>query len=115
MKRVVLGALVGAGLAMAAVGALDRRSEVFAQGLAPRPEAGAGNELIAVPGPAGEQGQLITVIDPAMRAMSVYHIDGVTGEIALRSVRNLRWDLQMTYLNNESPLPQEIRSLLEQR
>lgn len=115
MKKAVLGALAGAGLVMSAVGALDHRSEVFAQRLAAEHPSGAGNELIAVPGPAGEKGQLLTVIDPRMRAISVYRIEPTAGKITLCSVRNIHWDLQMSHLNNERPLPQEIRSLLEQR
>jgi len=47
--------------------------------------------------------------------MGVYRVDSVSGKITLCSVRNIHWDLQMIYLNNENPLPQEIRALLEQR
>jgi len=47
--------------------------------------------------------------------MSVYHIELATGKIALRSVRNIHWDLQMTEFNSADPLPREIRSLLEPR
>ena len=115
MRAAVLGALVGAGLVLAAVGALDHRNEVFAQRLAPYQEAGWGGELIAVPGPVGEKGQLLTIIDQKRRVMSVYHIHRATGKIALRSVRNIQWDLQLTYLDNEGLLPQEIQSLLETR
>ncbi len=114
MKTVVLGALAGTGLVIAAIGMLDYRSEVFAQQLtAPRQAPDGG--LIVVGGPADEKGQLLTVIDPRLRVMSVYHIESSTGKIALRSVRNIQWDLQMNHLNNENPLPQEIRALLEQR
>jgi len=115
MKKLLLGALAGAGLVIAAIGTWDGRSEVFAQRLPSPQEIGPGSHLIAVPGPMGESGQLLTVIDPKMRAMSVYHVDQATGKIALRSVRNIHWDLQMTYLDNEGLLPQEIRALLEQR
>lgn len=113
MKVAVLGALVGAGLVLAAGGALDDRDEVFAQRLATSHQAVPGNGLIALSGPVGEKGQLLMVIDPSLRVIGVYHIDLVSGRIALRSVRDVRWDLQMMYLNNEGPLPQEIRSLLE--
>ena len=118
MKQTVLGALVGAGLAIALVGAIDRGSEVFAQrptGVqAPAAQLTPGNgELIVVPMPLNEKGQLLTVIDPRQQVMSVYHIELPSGKIALRSVRNFRWDLQMMYLNNDAPLPQEIRSLLD--
>lgn len=115
MKRAVLGALAGAALVIAAVGMLDYRGEAFAQRLVPEHETGAGNDLIALPGPVGEKGQLFVVIDPKTRVMSVYHVDCVTGKIGLCSVRNIRWDLQMMHLDNEGLLPQEIRALLEQR
>jgi len=45
----------------------------------------------------------------------VYRVESATGKIELKSVRRIHWDLQMTNLNTEKPLPQEIRSLLEQR
>jgi len=115
MKKAMLGVLLGAGLLVAVVGQIDQPGEVYAQRTAPYAPAGAGGELIAVPTPAGDRGQLLTVIDPRQQAMGVYHIDVPSGKIKLLSVRNLRWDLQMTYLNNENPLPQEIRALLEQR
>lgn len=115
MRVAVLGALAGAGLVLAAVGALDSRSEVFAQQSAPYQQAGWGNGLIALPGPVGEKGQLLTVIEPKRQVISVYHIDLATGKIALRSVRNIQWDLQMTYLDNDGLLPQAIQSLLEPR
>jgi hypothetical protein len=114
MRKTVLGALAVAGLAIVAVYALQRPSEVYAERLAPASLSGPGDQLIAVPGPVGEKGQLLTVIDPKLRAMSVYHIDKTSGTIELRSVRNIHWDLQMTYLNNDGLLPQEIRSGLEQ-
>jgi len=115
MKAAVLGALTGAGLVIAAVGVCNQGSEVFAQPTASAYRTEAGDALIAVPAPIGENGQLLTVIDPKQRVMSVYHIELPSGRIALRSVRNIRWDLQMTEFNGQSPLPQEIRALLLQR
>ncbi|MBN2473038.1 MAG: hypothetical protein JXB62_00420 [Pirellulales bacterium] len=115
MRKLVLGALVASGLAVAAAVAQQHCGEVFAQRMTPTGHVGVGDQLIVVPGPMAEKGQLLTIVDPKMRAMSVYQIDQATGKIALRSVRNIRWDLQMLYLDNEGPLPQEIRALLEQR
>jgi len=43
--------------------------------------------------------------------LAVYHVDKATGEIALRSVRNITWDLQMVEFNSGKPLPQDIRNL----
>ena len=60
--------------------------------------------------------QQITVIDPRLRAMAVYHVDPRTGAIALKSVRNMNWDLQMDEFNSGgNPSPKDIRALLEQR
>ncbi len=115
MKRAVLGAFVGAGLMAVAVGLFDWCGQVFAQRAAayPAPQAGSG-ELIAVPS-AGERGQLLTVIDPRQQTLGVYSIDPATGKITLRSVRAIRWDLQMTDFNGDNPLPREVRLQLEQR
>jgi hypothetical protein len=115
MRKALLGALVGAGLVVLALGVFDNCREVFAQHPAPQPPVRPGGDLLVVPGPIGEKGQLLTVIDPNLRVIGVYNVDRLDGKIALRSVRDIRWDLQMMYLNNESPLPQEIRSLLEPR
>ncbi|HYW79939.1 MAG TPA: hypothetical protein VE890_10210 [Thermoguttaceae bacterium] len=127
MKRLVLGALTGAVLVMAAFGAMDHGSEGFAQQFASQQRmvqqrlvadgqrVVLGDQLIAVPGAIDEKGQLLTVIDPKQRVMSVYHIDSATGKIGLRSVRNIHWDLQMMEFDNEGLPPREIRALLEQR
>ncbi len=105
---------------MAVVGVLTAEDELLAQsqGLTDRAtdfRSGGGRQLIALPGTTGEDGQLFVVVDPQVRAVSVYHVDKATGKIALRSVRNIHYDLQMMNLNTEDPLPQNIRSLLEQR
>ena len=57
----------------------------------------------------------MTVIDPEKHVLGVYHIDLTSGEIVLKSVRNIHWDLQMGEFNGTKPLPQEVRSMLEQR
>lgn len=116
MKRVVLGTLLGVGLAMVAVAVAEQRGD----GLLQRPTTTApgpatGSELIVVPASLGDKLQMLTVVDPRQRVLSVYHIELATGKITLKSVRSIQWDLQMSYLNNEPPLPQEIRSLMEQR
>jgi len=115
MRKTLLGALIGAGLAVLALGAMDSCREVFAQRQTPQQAVRPAGDLMVVPGPIDERGQLLTVVDPNLRVIGVYSLDRQDGKIALRSVRDIRWDLQMMYLNNDSPLPQEIRSLLEQR
>jgi len=85
-------------------------------GLAQRNEpyqARANGGLIAMSTAAGEQRQQVTVIDPETRVLGVYHIDLASGEIVLKSVRSIHWDLQLGVFNGTSPLPREVQSLLD--
>ncbi len=122
MKRAILGLLAGIGVVALAVGLLDWRQEVMAQhpytqtayappGPQPAPPAVTGGELIAVPSPMGDKGQLLTVIDPRQQTMGVYWIEAGSGKITLRSVRNIRYDLMMMDFNGDNPLPREIRAV----
>ncbi len=116
MKKALLGSLVVVGVVVVAIFAFGPNEKAMAQ--QQHGAAGAmpgGGDLIVVPMPSGDKSQLLSVIDPRQRMLCVYRIDPTTGKIALKSARNLSWDMQMTYLNNEAPLPQEIQSLLEQR
>jgi hypothetical protein len=119
MKRGILGTLVGIGLVMAAAAMAEQRGDYFgprgAIPATPVTTAQAGGELIVVSTSVADKVQMLTVVDPRQRVLSVYHIDTLTGKIALKSVRNIQWDLHVNDLNNEKPLPQEIRSLLEQK
>jgi hypothetical protein len=119
MKRAILGLLAGAGVVILAVCLLDHRGEVMGQHVVPyaqpTPQPACGGELIAVPSPMGDKGQMLTVLDPRQQTMGVYWIEAGTGKITLRSVRNIRFDLMMTDFNGDNPLPREIRLQLEQR
>lgn len=70
----------------------------------------ASNLITHVP-PAEGGPQAIVVVDPAQRVLAVYHVDRSTGEITLRSVRNVTWDLQMVEFNSGKPMPQDIRNM----
>jgi hypothetical protein len=114
MKQAMLGALVVAGLVAVVLSAFGRNDWAAAQQQSAAGSLGGG-DLIVVPMTSGDKSQVLSIVDPRQRMLCVYRIDSLTGKIALKSARNLNWDLQMSYLNNEAPLPQEIRSLLEQR
>jgi hypothetical protein len=115
MRGMVLGALAGAVLMLVALGTSEHRDAIFAQQFESPGRAVGGDQLITLSTPSGENGQLLMVIDPVQRVIGVYRVDLATGKIALRSVRNINWDLRMSEFNGENPLPREIRSLLEQR
>lgn len=80
-----------------------------------RAHRATGEGLLALTTNVDERRQQITLIDSQMRTMVVYHIDKPSGEVTLRSVRSIHWDLQMDEFNGKNPLPREIRSLLEHR
>jgi hypothetical protein len=57
----------------------------------------------------------VTVIDPDIGAIAVYHVDKLSGEIELRSVRKIEWDLVLEDYNGckTSPRPAEVRAMLK--
>jgi len=57
-------------------------------------------------------GQLMIMVEPSTRMMAVYHVDGASGKVSLRSVRNLQWDLLIENFNGGNPSPEEIRNML---
>lgn len=60
-----------------------------------------------------QQQRQVLIIDRSAQRMCVYQIDASSGELSLKSARNLRWDLQLEAFNNLNPAPQQIRSLVE--
>ncbi|MDO4582722.1 MAG: hypothetical protein Q4D62_01335 [Planctomycetia bacterium] len=57
--------------------------------------------------------QQITLIDPVKRSLCVYHVNLMTGQIELRSARDIQWDLQLVYLNSKKPLPNEVQAVIQ--
>lgn len=112
MRATVIGAALGAGLVLALLAATTGRESVAQP---PGNSSSTGGELITLATPLGDDRQMLTVIDPRSRVIGVYHIESASGEIALKSVREIGWDLQMSEFNGVSPLPREIRSTLDQR
>jgi hypothetical protein len=76
---------------------------------------GGGRELITHFQPTDGKPTTLTIVDPQRQTIGVYHINRETGEIELKSVRNIDADLKMDHLNTNSPLPQEIRQGLERQ
>jgi hypothetical protein len=110
MSRAILGVLCGAGLAYAAVAVGGDTGALGQRGAALDTSAG----LIALPAVVDGR-QILTVIDPRTQVLAYYQFDPGKGEIILKGVRNIRWDLQIDEYNGVSPLPSEVRSLVEQR
>lgn len=78
------------------------------------PLAAAG-DLMAFSSEVGSGPAQVTLIDVKSRVMCVYHIDRTSGQIELKGVRKVQWDLLIEDFNGVQPLPRDIRALLEQR
>jgi len=113
VRHSLFGALLVAGLVIAAT--IGRGSPEYALGgtgelpTLSLQDTGLFTQVTA------ENGQplILTVVDPKQRAVAIYHVERSTGEITLKSVRNLTWDLQMVQFNSGNPLPQDIRNGLQ--
>ena len=62
-----------------------------------------------------QPGEPITAVvyDPQQQVLGVYHVDRNTGEIELKSIRQIQWDLKMLHFQGKSPLPEDIKNGLE--
>ena len=109
MRRSLFGVLVGSLLVIAATAERGSTEPVSApREFAPR----AAQPALVTHVTAADGGpQVVTVIDTRARVMAIYHVDRTSGEITLKSVRNMTWDLQMLEFNSGEPLPQEIRDM----
>lgn len=74
--------------------------------------AGAG-ELLGFVNPAAQNGQHVTIVNASRGTMLVYHVDGQSGQITLKSSRRLTWDFSLDEYNATAPLPTEIRQMVE--
>jgi hypothetical protein len=58
---------------------------------------------------------VLTVVEPQMHVVAVYHISRGDGKIKLMSVRNFDFDLRMDEFNNDGLKPADIRKSIELR
>ena len=63
--------------------------------------------------PMGEAGQRVIVFDKDRHTLAVYEVDTLGGRIALRSVRQVQWDLALEEFNALPPKPAEVRVMME--
>ena len=71
--------------------------------------------LIAIKLEGNAETSQIALVDPKGKVISVYGIDRASGEIKLKSVRKVEWDLQLDDFNGNRPTPKEIRSNVERQ
>jgi hypothetical protein len=110
MRRSLFGVVLGVSLVIAVAAGRGTSAPAYAEMDSP---ARSGNELMAQVSATEGQALTVTVVDPKQRVLAVYHVDRATGAIALKSVRNITYDLQMVEFNSGNPLPQDIRNSLK--
>lgn len=112
MRKALLGLSVGAVLMMVHATIVRNQSTALAQ----RPiERSVRGPLMVIPIGGNDQHKQFAIIDPNARALSVYHIHATSGEVSLKSVRNIDSDLRLDEFNSVNPSPREIRALLRRR
>ena len=111
MKNAVLGFVLGVGLVSVCYVGLPWASPAMATPTGPI----SSGDLIAFTVPTGDHRQQLMLVDPRQRVVGVYHVDGSSGQITLKSVRNVHFDLQLSEFNGTAPSPREIRSLMDPR
>lgn len=115
MRVAVIAVLLAAAVVVVVCGVTIGRENAYAQRYAGPSGRVQDGELIAFTSDSAEGVQQLIVIDPKTHVLSVYHVPRSTGQVTLKSVRNIHWDLQMDEFNGEAPSPTEIRSLLKSR
>ncbi|TWU00210.1 hypothetical protein Pla108_11560 [Botrimarina colliarenosi] len=80
----------------------------------PSPAPAGGNRLDwqILENPNGPHTALI--FDPVRQVFAVYHVDSASGQIMLKSVRNLSADLRLPQFNSSNPAPKDIQSMLDE-
>lgn len=73
------------------------------------PNFGGAGQLITYLIPSADaKPTALTIVEPATKRIVVYHIDRTSGEITLKSARDITGDLILDYWNSPGISPQEI-------
>lgn len=114
MRNMMLGVATGVTVLLVALSLARLEPRANAQRPA-LPEPASGPTMLMTHSPLANGGQQIVVVDTEQKVIGTYHVAAETGEIALKGVRNIRYDLLMEDFNGGEPKPRDIRALLEQR
>ena len=113
MRAVLLGLLVTVGLVVVVVVGVTWSIGNYAVAQQLPTHVSSRNGLAALTVSSSPETEYLVLVDPSRGVMGVYYIDQGTGEVHLKSVRNVHWDLQMDVFNGTSPSPREIREMLK--
>ena len=113
MRNMMLGVVGGilATLVLLAIVRLEPSAVAQRPALGPAENA----TMLIAHTPTADGGQQLLVIDTEQKVIGSYHVASGSGDIALKAVRSIRYDLLMEEFNGSEPKPRDIRALLEQR
>lgn len=121
MRAKALGLMVAVGIAWSIVSDGDTIQRAYAQRFDgtnssgnQQAVVGDGGLMVVSAGSSGNQ-QTLVLVDPQTRRLASYQVDLSTQKVSLRSVRNIRWDLEIDEFNGTEPTPERIRALLQSR
>ena len=77
--------------------------------------AGSSQELVAFATESPNAAQLLYLIDPKQKILSVYEFDSRKTKLKLAAVRHYSADHQLAEFNNEAPYVADIEKLVRQR
>ena len=110
MQRATTGTVFLAGLMVGAFASTRPVTLALAQ-----PAMSPNQAMVMTNVPQAGAGQQVVVLDTENKVIACYHANG-SGEIALKSVRNIGWDLQMKSFNDKSELaPDDIQAQINKR
>ena len=72
-----------------------------------------GGQLWISATPLDNTRQLLIVVDPNLKNAAVYHVDGASGTLTLKSARDITWDLLVGDFNAQEPKPAALKKMLE--
>lgn len=75
--------------------------------------AGSGGNLWISDSPLDNGRRLLLIVDQELRNVAVYHVDGATGSLGLKSSRDISWDLMVGDFNALPPKPADLKRMLE--
>ena len=75
--------------------------------------SGAGGSLWISDSSLDNGHRLLVIVDQELRTAAVYHVDGGTGSLALKSSRDISWDLMVGDFNALPPKPADLKRMFD--
>jgi len=109
---IAAGCLVGAVLAAVILGSGGMAAQRAGRSLQAGPSDPSA-PLWTLATPLDDGRQMLLMVDQQNRTLAIYHVDPAAGTLALKSTRDIRWDLMVEDFNCQEPRPSALKKMLE--